>query len=135
MPRLLFLLILASLAPVGAFAQDPDAPSGTIAYFAGDTCPTDWQADTSSIDGFLFLATEDSQDVGDNGRDPLGDQEDRTHDHCVEAVVDINKKNMEGQKGGTGSSVGKKGDYQAVSTSDSSTSGLPFAQVLTCIRE
>lgn len=120
-----------------AAGQDPgetDVPSGTVAFFVGDgqSCPSGWRAATE-LRGRLAIAVTSADIVGKQVGDELQSEEDRTHSHAFAATIELPYKPLASLNGGNnqGAAAGK---YTSSGTSEAAASGLPFIQLLACVK-
>lgn len=137
--RLGWGVVVASLALVGTDAagqdagQDDGIPSGTVAFFAGTNCPTGWTR-PDYAKGRMVVAVVDGGNVGVTVGTPLGDQEDRKHQHGHSGSVQLLKKGIAANRGFLSSSGTEAQTYSTAGNGqqDAAPSGLPFVQLLAC---
>jgi len=109
-------------------------PKGTVAFFSfddtGGNCPAGWVSATQ-VQGRLVVAVSQPPDVGVMVGTPLSDQEDRTHTHQYDSVVNLPSRNVAGSNGGNNQGA-SAGDHPLTGTTQGASSGLPFVQLLVC---
>ena len=120
---LTFSVALGTQAHSDPIADD-GVPSGTIAYFSGGACPAGWQTATA-VQGRLVLAVADGSKVGTQVGTPLGDQEDRQHQHTYAGSEAL---------GSGGPSDGAARRYTMAGTTETVSTSLPFVQVQPCVK-
>ncbi len=135
--RVLAVLGLGALPGRLATAETPGddgVPSGTVAFFSfdgsGGNCPAGW-VPAAQVQGRMVVGTTEAADVGVLVGAPLADQEDRAHVHAYQGTVQLPSRNVAGANGGNNQGA-QSGDHALMGTSDASTSGLPFVQLLVC---
>jgi hypothetical protein len=117
--------------PSASTPADDGVPSGTIAFFAiGSGCPDGWQA-ASNASGRVLVAANDGNVVGQRVGDPLGDQEDRTHSHSYVAKATIPTRNIIALNG-SNNQAAQAGTLEVDGEAASSSSELPFVQLIVC---
>ena len=113
----------------------PAAPTGTVAFFNLNSCPSGWTS-PALLQGQLILAVTDGSHSGDtNGESPLSNQEDRAHDHCYLTTVHLGSKSISGGSGCCNNQGAKKGDYPVSGVTDEGATELPFTQLGVCEKE
>src|SRR4051812_2546638 len=126
------LTLLAS--PAGA--QDPgetDVPPGTVAFFVGSAaCPPGWRSATET-QGRLVVAVTTGDTVGKQVGTALQSEEDRTHVHAFTTAVELAYKPLAAANG-TNHQGAAAAKYTDSGTTQPSASGLPFVQLLTCVK-
>ena len=137
-----WLLVMACLGGLGlrarlATADAPgaaDAPSGTMAFFVGDAqvCPPGWRTATET-QGRLVVAVTTGDTVGKQVGEALKSEEDRTHVHPFATKVELSYKALAAANGGNHQGAAA-GAYTDSGTSEPATSGLPFIQLLACVK-
>jgi len=105
-------------------------PAGFSAFFEGAACPQGWEI-IPTAQGRLVLSVSDAADAGVTVQTPLKDQEDRTHTHPYSTVFNLPSKSVAAidccnDQGAC------NGQYPINSQFNTSTSGLPFIQLLLC---
>lgn len=108
-------------------------PSGTVAHFIGGACPAGW-AIATEIRGRLVVGVIDGTALGGVVGAPLGDQEDREHQHTYSGMVNLPDKSIAAADGGNTSGA-KAGSYRVMGNTAKQTSGLPFVQVQACVKK
>jgi hypothetical protein len=105
-----------------------------VAFFMrGDgSCPQGFRPATEAS-GRLLVGVASGDAVGKQVGVPLANQEDRTHVHSYKAAVDLPYKSVSAADGGNkqGAAAGK---YQDSGMSEPATSGLPFIQLVACVK-
>mgnify|MGYP000420334557 CR=1 FL=1 len=113
---------------------DSDVPSGTVAFFVGDaqSCPPGWRAATEA-QGRLVVGVTTGDTVGKQVGSELQNEEDRTHSHPFTATVELPYKPLASLNGSNnqGAAAGK---YTSSGVSEAVPSGLPFIQLLACVK-
>lgn len=131
------LLCAATLALLGrpAAGQDEradDVPSGTVAFFEKESCPSGWRAATEAA-GRLIIGVTFGDTVGKFIGLPLSNEENRTHVHTFGAEVELSYKSISALDGGNNQGAAAK-KYTSSGTSQPASSGLPFMQLVTCVK-
>lgn len=136
--RLLVLGLASGLWVAGArpAAGDPPgddgAPPGMVSFFAGGVCPKGW-AVAGAVQGRLVVGVTNPADTGIQVGTPLGDQEDRLHEHAYTLPVVLPYKSVSAADGGNVGAGAKT--YQVMGKSAAVSTGLPFAQVQACVKQ
>lgn len=135
-------VLLAGLA-VGiqtAKGDDPtggldDAPRGMLAFVAPDVtaCPQGWRP-AQETSGRLVVGVTDSDAVGKLIGTALTTQEDRTHSHSFQVTADLPYKSISAANGGNGQGA-RAGKYPDDGQSEPAATGLPFVQLLGCVKQ
>lgn len=128
------MLFLAAQPAVGQDLGDTDVPSGTVAFFIGDdqSCPPGWRAATE-LRGRLAVAVASADTVGKQVGKELTSEEDRTHVHPFTAAVELPYKPL-ASLNGTNRQGAAAAKYTSSGTSEPVASGLPFVQLLACVK-
>ena len=105
-------------------------PSGFTTFFDTANCPSGWN-ELSVAKGRLIVSTTSSSDVGITVNNPLEDREDRVHQHYFETDISLTVKSISAD-GCCNSQGACAGDYKVLGNTTSSTSGLPFVQLILC---
>ena len=118
-----------------SWPTDLDVPTGAVAFFAPEvrTCPAGWRA-ASETSGRLIVGVTHGDFVGKLVGQPLASQEDRTHTHAVAATVELPYKSISAADGGNRQGA-KAQKYQDSGVSEASASGLPFVQLVACVKQ
>ena len=132
--------ILATLGVLGtrlATAEAPgpvDAPSGTMAFFVGDdqVCPPGWRTATETR-GRLVVAVTTADTVGKQVGEALKSEEDRTHVHPFATAVELTYKPLAAANGSNHQGAAAA-PYTDSGTSEPAASGMPFIQLLACVK-
>ena len=113
---------------------DSDVPSGTMAFFVGDgqLCPPGWRPATETR-GRLVVAVTTGDTVGKQVGTELQNEEDRTHAHPFTATVELPYKPL-ASLNGTNRQGAAAGKYTTSGVSEPAPSGLPFIQLLACVK-
>jgi len=113
---------------------DSDVPSGTMAFFVGDgqLCPPGWRPATETR-GRLVVAVTTGDTVGKQVGTELQNEEDRTHAHPFTATVELPYKPL-ASLNGTNRQGAAAGKYTSSGVSEPAPSGLPFIQLLACVK-
>lgn len=116
----------------GGPQADDGVPSGTVAFFSTGVCPSGW---TPAIDvqGRLVVGAPGDGTVGVKVGDPLGDQEDRAHQHAYTGSVQPAFKSVSAADGSNQSGAQAQ-DYTVTGSTETQVSGLPFVQVQACAK-
>lgn len=122
---------LLSGPAIGGGADDGAAP-GMVAFFDSDTgaCPDGW-APAEYAMGRLVVNVLEEKQVGKQVGKPLGDAEDRTHQHPFATKVELPLKEVAGADGNNNQGAAAQ-MYDLSASTDPSPSGLPFIQLLAC---
>jgi len=105
-------------------------PEGFITFFDSDQCPDGW-IPVETAQGRLIVSVSDPEQAGITVGVPLGDQEDRIHVHTYETAVKLSEKDI-AAIGCCNDQGASHGTYPISGKVNSSTSGLPFVQLLLC---
>ena len=105
-------------------------PRGFSAFFDADACPSGW-GQLNVVDGRIIVSTSTLENVGITVNTPLGDQEDRTHQHSFETSVHVPHRDV-AAIGCCNNQGAAHGDYAVNNNTVTSTSGYPFTQLLLC---
>lgn len=134
-PVCLGALSLPARPAVGEDAGPADAPSGTVAFFSREdaTCPTGWRVATEAS-GRLLVGVTSGDSVGKLVGTALTNQEDRTHVHAFTATADLPYKSLSALDGGNGQGA-KAQKYMDGGDSDPAPTGLPFVQLVVCVKQ
>lgn len=130
----LLLLVVLALAPAAAATADPDVPKGAVAFFNLAACPSGWEPAAYAA-GRLLLVTTDAARVGKQTGSPLGNLEDRQHDHTYTATVYVNNRRISGVDGGGNDSAAEAKIYDFSGTTKPGTTRLPFVQLTICEKQ
>jgi hypothetical protein len=136
--RLGWGVLVTSLALLGSDATgqnttDDGIPSGIVAFFAGSSCPAGWTR-PDYAKGRMVVAVVDGATVGTTVGTPLGDREDRTHQHDYSVSVQLQGRGLTGLAGGSPPGAQAQ-TYTIEGESDPASSDLPFVQLLPCERQ
>jgi len=105
-------------------------PEGFITFFDSDECPEGWfELDTAQ--GRLIVSVSDAEQAGVTVNSPLSDQEDRVHTHTYETEVTLDEKQI-AAIGCCNNQGAGHGSYPISGKLNTSTSGLPFIQLILC---
>src|SRR4051812_10927093 len=74
------------------------APKGAVAFFAGTSCPPGW-VPAADAQGRLLAGVTEAEAVGVTVGDPLGDREDRAHQHAWSGDVTLPYKSVSAADG------------------------------------
>jgi hypothetical protein len=138
---LLAPLAVASLAlPFRARGEDDrisPVPSGTVAFFAGQDaqngrCPAGFRP-AIETSGRLVVGVLGGDAVGKFVGPPLENQEDRTHVHAFSTTIELPYKSISAANGGNDQGAAAK-KYSDSGVSEPSPSGLPFIQLVACVK-
>ena len=114
-------------------ALDDGIAAGTVAFFAGSSCPPGWSC-PDYAKGRMMVAVTDGSQVGVTVGTALADREDRMHQHDYSVSVTLAGRPLLGSSGG--SIPGAQAQtYPVAGQSDPAPSGLPFVQLLACERQ
>lgn len=106
-------------------------PPGAIAFFKTPLCPNGWFPYGPAA-GRALLPTMGPGAVGDVQGEPLGDGEDRRHDHKITARLEPRSVSFAGVAGEANHGVASAAAVSAVGAADPASSGLPYLQLLVC---
>lgn len=111
-----------------------DVPSGTVAFFARSdaSCPAGYRP-ASEASGRLIVGVTGGDAVGKLVGKPLGNQEDRTHVHPFNTSITLPYKSISAADGGNNQGASAK-TYADIGTSNPAPSGLPFLQLVACVK-
>jgi len=120
-----------SLCTLTSQNKDPIA-YGTIAFFDPSIkqCPSNWSP-YGQADGRFIIAGFTNTSITST-TDPLSSGEDRQHTHSFTVAISTNNVDYAGVSGCCNDNVGSNGRWGSDVVSDSSSTGLPYIQLLTC---
>lgn len=123
--------------PFAARGEDDrvsDVPSGTVAFFARQdgTCPAGFRPAQETA-GRLVVGVAGGDAVGKLVGMPLENQEDRTHVHAFSSSIELPYKSISAANGGNDQGAAAK-KYMDSGISEPSSSGLPFIQLVACVK-
>lgn len=112
-----------------------DVPSGMLSFMAGDVaaCPPGWRV-AQEASGRLVVGVTSSDAVGKLVGTALTSQEDRTHVHPFQTVADLPYKSISAANGGNGQGAAAA-RYTDSGISEPAASGLPFVQLVGCVKQ
>jgi hypothetical protein len=116
----------------GGPPADDGVPSGTIAFFTGGQCPPGWQV-VAALQGRAVVGAPDAAGVGVKLGAPLGDREDRKHQHTYTGTVTLTDKSLAAADGSNDNGAAAQA-YTVSGTTADQVSGLPFIQVQPCAK-
>jgi len=116
----------------GETPPDDGAPSGMVAFVAGGVCPPGWVT-VYDVEGRVVVGAIYPEDVGLEVGTPLGDREERKHEHAYSGEVTLVAKNVAGSNGGNHSGAAAA-TYPLAGTTTKVGSGLPFYQIAGCVK-
>jgi hypothetical protein len=125
-------LAFASQAQGGPM-DDDGVPANTVAFFTGGACPAGWVT-AANVQGRLVVAVADGAKGGMQVGTPLGDQEDRQHQHTYSASVALGSKDIAGADGSNDDGAAAQ-TYMVTGSTDQAATGLPFVQVQPCVKQ
>lgn len=130
------LLALAAGGLLGSARGDAppsdEVPAGAVANFAGGACPEGW-APADKVEGRAVVGVTDGANVGVSVGKPLGDREDRTHQHAFDANVTLSPKGLFALDGSNKDGAAAK-TYKVSGVTSARTSGMAFVQVQSCVK-
>jgi hypothetical protein len=112
-----------------------DVPAGMLTFMAGDVaeCPPGWRVAQESS-GRLVVGVTSSDAVGKLVGTALTSQEDRTHVHPFQTVAELPYKSISAANGGNGQGAAAA-RYTDSGVSEPASSGLPFVQLMGCVKK
>ena len=125
---------LQCMAPesIAAAALPDTAPPGIVLFAADDTCPIGWSP-LPGARGRIIVGAATGGDVGVVVGNPLSDREDRVHRHNVTLALTLTQRNIAAANGPNNDGAAP-GRHDATLTTGPATSGLPFRQLLACVK-
>ena len=114
-----------------ATAVAQDLPKGMIYFVADENCPSGSSAAKDAA-GRVVIVTTDASQIGKTYGTPMKDQQDNTHTHSASMTVNLPSHHIAGASSCCNGQATSKGDHTATITSGSSTTNLPFIQLLAC---
>lgn len=125
---------LQCMAPesIATVALPDTAPPGIVLFAADDTCPMGWSP-LASARGHIIVGAATGGDVGVLVGNALGDREDRVHRHNVTLALTLSQRNIAAANGPNNDGAAP-GMHDATLTMGPATSGLPFRQLLACVK-
>jgi hypothetical protein len=135
--KLSFGLLLVAALPFHAVGEEDrvsDVPSGAVAFFARQdgSCPVGFRPAQETA-GRLVVGVSGGDAVGKLVGTPLTNQEDRTHVHGFSAAIELPYKSISAANGGNDQGAAAK-KYMDSGTSEPAPSGLPFIQLIACVK-
>lgn len=129
------VLALGVRTASGDDSSGGDAPAGMLAFMAGDvhSCPPGWRI-AQETTGRLVVGVTASDAVGKLIGTALTNQEDRTHIHPFQTSVDLPYKSISAANGGNGQGA-SAARYTDSGNSEPAPSGLPFVQLVGCVKQ
>jgi hypothetical protein len=116
----------------GETTPNDGAPKGMLVFVAGGECPAGWVR-VFDVEGRIVVGAIYPEDVGIQVGLPLGDREERAHEHAYSGEITLPAKNLVAANGGNQSGAAA-GVYPIEGTTSKSTSALPFVQVQGCVK-
>jgi|GEM_PF-1717567 hypothetical protein len=107
-------------------------PSGMIFFVATENCPSGTSPATDAA-GRILVVTTDTSQIGKTYGTPMADQKDNTHTHAGSMTVNLPENDIAGASSCCNGQATTKGAHTATLTSASSTTDLPFIQLLVCV--
>jgi hypothetical protein len=109
-------------------------PSGMMIFFDGAACP-DGFAQTAATEGRHLVALPDGGTPGATfGGPPLAYGEDRAHTHPVAGQLTTTPSGIALASGCCGGGYAQNGSYPFSAPTDSSSSGIPYLNLLQCTK-
>lgn len=130
--------LVAGFLAKPAAAEDPgpvDVPAGAVVFFGPETksCPQGFRPATEAS-GRLVVGVTHGDFVGKLVGEPLLSQEDRTHVHPFTVSVELPYKSISAADGGNRQGAAAK-KYPDSGMSKTAPSGLPFVQLVACVKQ
>ncbi|MDI1476811.1 hypothetical protein [Polyangium sp. y55x31] len=125
--------LVASRSASGEPVEEDGVPPGMVAHVEGGVCPPGW-APAPNVEGRLVVAVAEGKDVGVQVGEPLGDREDRTHTHDYAGEIALPSKAIAAADGDNQAGAQAQ-TYTIAGTTDPGVSGLPFVQVMACVKQ
>jgi len=122
-------VVITALSVPNATAED--LPKGMIFFVETESCPSGSSAAKDAA-GRVVMVTTDISQIGKTSGTPMVDQKDNTHTHSGSMTVNLPEKRIAGASSCCNGQATKKGNHSANITSGSSTTNLPFIQLLIC---
>jgi hypothetical protein len=116
----------------GDTPADDEVPSGAVAFFGGGACPEGW-APADEVEGRPVVGVTEGANVGVTVGAPLGDREDRTHEHPFSGNVALSGKGAFATDGSNNDGAAAR-SYVVKGATSAKTSGLAFVQVQACAK-
>jgi hypothetical protein len=117
---------------LGETPPDDGAPSGMVAFVAGGKCPPGWEH-VYDIEGRIAVGAIYPEHVGLAVGMPLGDREERTHEHAYSGELTLPAKAIAAANGSNQSGAAAK-KYSVTGATTKATSGFPFMQIEGCVK-
>jgi len=125
-----------------AGGAEPDAstsylqriPTSTLAFTAGDSCPSGWVR-AQQAEGRLLVGAVEADDVGVTAGDPYGDRETRLHGHGYSTSVALPGSGIAAASGCCNDDPGRAGTHPVTGTTSSASDELPRLQQLLCQKQ
>jgi len=129
------LLALGIRSASGDDNSGGDVPVGMLTFMAADvtSCPQGFRPATETT-GRLVVGVTDSDAVGKLVGTGLTNLEDRTHAHSFQSAVDLPYKSISAANGGNNQGA-KAARYTDDGTTEPAATGLPFVQLVGCVKQ
>lgn len=105
-------------------------PAGYTTFFRGSSCPLGW-IETEGAKGRLVVSVDDASLGGYVVGNPLGNMEDRTHSHSISTTIYLDENSVSASHCCNNQGA-CNGAYPVNGATTSTSSGLPFVQLLLC---
>jgi len=134
-PVLVGVLALGVGTASGDGTSGAEAPAGMLAFMAGDvaSCPPGWRI-AQETTGRLVVGVTSSDAVGKLIGTALTNQEDRTHVHSFQTSAALPYKSISAANGGNGQGA-SAARYTDSGNTEPAPSGLPFVQLVGCVKQ
>jgi len=106
-------------------------PVDAVMYFTGTACPRGWAPYTDGV-GRVAMPTVSAALVGVQRGTPLGDAEDRVHEHTVAGSFAVPAVTYAGIAGCCNDGLGAAATLPFRATAQAASAGLPYVQLLVC---
>lgn len=128
-------LLLRAGNAAGDASGDADVPTGALVFLGPDQtrCPTGFRLATEAA-GRLVVAVANGDAVGKQIGTALESLEDRTHTHSFTTTVDLPYRSISAADGGNRQGAAAQ-RYIDGGISAPAASGLPFIQLMACVKQ
>jgi hypothetical protein len=104
-----------------------------MVFFVDTTACPDGSTALQDAAGRVLVVTSQTSEIGKTVGTPMEDQQDNTHTHSGTITVNLPEHSISGGSDCCNDQATTKGDHTASITSGSSTTNLPFIQLLVCV--
>jgi hypothetical protein len=111
-----------------------DVPSGSLAFYEASACPSGWTPAIAEKGRFIVGRMSGVSAGQTNGSAALAAGEDRTHVHDLSGDVTVPGHELAIANGCCYSQTGRMGAHAYAFATDPGSSGVPFVELLGCVK-